>query len=176
MNAAAVVPRVARLVTVRPSSTHLVRAMAAVAGEPAAAGGAASPAAAAAASAAAAVGSVVLRGADGPIAASLVARLTAAFAPVTHLELENESHRHSVPPGSESHFKVFIVSPAFEGLPILERHRRVNAAAGSPLPVHALSIAAKTPAQWAAGAVAQSTPGCLGGSKHDAAPPAGAKV
>ncbi len=123
--------------------------------------------------------SLVLTRADGPIAAALVERLTAAFAPVAHLELENESHRHSVPPGSESHFKVFIVSPAFENVPLLERHRRVNAAAaggtGAPLPVHALSISAKTPAQWAAGAAAQSTPGCLGGSKHDAAPPAGAK-
>ncbi|HCP04161.1 MAG TPA: BolA family transcriptional regulator, partial [Pseudomonas sp.] len=27
-----------------------------------------------------------------------------------HLELINESHMHSVPPGSESHFKAVVVS------------------------------------------------------------------
>ena len=32
----------------------------------------------------------------------------------TQLEVINESHQHNVPPGSESHFKIIIVSQAFE--------------------------------------------------------------
>ena len=32
-----------------------------------------------------------------------------AFAPL-HLEVTNESHMHSVPAGSETHFKVIVVS------------------------------------------------------------------
>lgn len=40
-----------------------------------------------------------------PIQASITAKLTEAFAP-TVLEVENESYKHSVPKGSESHFKV----------------------------------------------------------------------
>ncbi len=118
--------------------------------------------------------------AAGPLQAQLEARLRAALAPVAHLEIENESYKHSVPAGSESHFKVFVVSPAFAGVPLLQRHRMVNDAAkggggAAALPFHALSIQAKTPEQWAAGAGAamQSTPNCKGGSKADAGPVAG---
>lgn len=105
----------------------------------------------------------------GPIQATIEARLKDAFEPV-HLEVENESFKHSVPPGSESHFKVFVVSPKFDGVPLLQRHRLVNDAikgSAADLPVHALSIQAKTPAQWQAGATIQSTPNCKGGSKAD---------
>lgn len=31
------------------------------------------------------------------------------------LEVINESNNHNVPPGSESHFKVIVVSNAFQG-------------------------------------------------------------
>jgi BolA-like protein 1 len=52
---------------------------------------------------------------------------------------------------SESHFKVFVVSEKFEGMSVLARHRAVNDAVRNKdtgeLPVHALSIQAKTPAQ-----------------------------
>lgn len=109
-------------------------------------------------------------GGSGPIATLLTSRLTSAFAPA-HLELVNESSKHSVPAGSESHFKVFIVADAFAGLPLLARHRAVNAAvaAGGELPVHALSISAKTPSEWAGGAKLQTTPACLGGAAAERA-------
>ena len=32
----------------------------------------------------------------------------------SYLTVVNESHMHSVPPGSESHFKLVIVSDSFE--------------------------------------------------------------
>ncbi|MGL4717279.1 MAG: BolA family protein, partial [Aeromonas sp.] len=54
------------------------------------------------------------------------AKLTAALSP-TRLEVFNESHMHRVEPGSESHFKVVIVSQQFAGQRLLARHRQVNA-------------------------------------------------
>jgi BolA protein len=112
--------------------------------------------------------------AAGPVQRAMTAKLTAALAPL-QLEVENESYKHAGPPGSESHFKVLVVSAAFDGVPLLERHRLVHAALAEELKpggVHALSISAKTPAQMAAAGgrvVAPATPPCLGGSKGAAA-------
>ena len=44
-----------------------------------------------------------------------------------HLEVINESAMHNVPAGSESHFKVVIVTPMFGGERLINRHRAVNA-------------------------------------------------
>jgi len=43
-----------------------------------------------------------------------------------YLNVENESHNHAVPPNSETHFKVTIVTEEFEGLRLIMRHRLVN--------------------------------------------------
>lgn len=86
----------------------------------------------------------------------------------TFLEVVNESHMHSVPPGSESHFKVVIVSPRFEGLPLVARHRLVYETLGDEMrEIHALAITGKTPAEWEASPSAPKSPPCLGGSKAD---------
>ena len=58
---------------------------------------------------------------------TITEKLTAALAPL-HLQVINESHKHSVPPGSESHFKVVIVSEQFQGQPLVRRHQAVNTA------------------------------------------------
>ena len=81
----------------------------------------------------------------------------------------NESYKHSVPTGSESHFKVVIVSDQFEGLPLIQRHRLVNSVLEDELKndIHALSIQAKTPVQWEKNATVHQTPNCLGGSKRE---------
>jgi len=101
----------------------------------------------------------------GPVQKLMQEQLTEAFSP-SALEIENESYKHSVPKGSESHFKVFIVSDRFEGVKLLQRHRMVNAAVADLLAnkVHALSIKAKTPSQAASGAAIQTTPNCKGGA------------
>jgi BolA-like protein 1 len=94
-------------------------------------------------------------------------KLSLALQPV-HLDVENESRMHSVPAGSETHFKVVVVSDAFEGLGLVDRHRRVNAALADELEsgLHALTIRALTPAQWnEQGAAGFQSPACLGGSK-----------
>jgi stress-induced morphogen len=92
--------------------------------------------------------------------------LRQALAP-THLEVVNESHMHSVPPGSETHFKVVVVSPEFEGLPLIQRHRRVNDLCKGELAagLHALSIHAFSPSQWSAQhGVELASPSCRGGN------------
>jgi BolA protein len=84
------------------------------------------------------------------------------------LEVTNESHMHNVPPGSESHFKVMVVSDGFEGQRLIARHRLVNHLLRDELdgPVHALSIHAYTSAEWfERGGRPPQSPPCLGGGK-----------
>jgi stress-induced morphogen len=50
----------------------------------------------------------------GPVEQRIVEKITSALSPV-HLAVVNESYMHSVPRGSETHFKVFVVSDKFEG-------------------------------------------------------------
>jgi BolA protein len=91
-------------------------------------------------------------------------KLHAAFAPL-HLEVVNESSNHRVPPGSESHFKVVLVTSAFDGERLLARHRRVNAVLAAELAggVHALALHTYTPTEWQTrfGAAPES-PACAG--------------
>jgi BolA protein len=96
-------------------------------------------------------------------------RLREALSP-EHLELENESHMHSVPPGSESHFRLVLVSEAFAGQRKVARHQRIYQLLAEELagPVHALSIFAWTPEEWCQrGEPAPASPQCMGGSKRE---------
>lgn len=88
-----------------------------------------------------------------PIRAGIEAKLTAALAPQS-LEVTDESHRHAGHghhhhPDGETHFRVEIVSAAFEGKSRVERHRMINALLAEELSgrVHALAIGARTPAE-----------------------------
>lgn len=84
------------------------------------------------------------------------------------LELVNESHMHSVPPGSESHFKAVVVSQQFAGLNAVKRHQRVYSSLGDLMTkIHALALHTYTPGEWAARQQAPASPNCLGGSKAD---------
>lgn len=70
----------------------------------------------------------------------------------THLDIINESLGHGgYFPGKESHFKVVLVSPDFEGQRLVKRHQRVYALAAeliNPAHIHALAIHAYTPTEW----------------------------
>ena len=84
------------------------------------------------------------------------------------LQVENESHMHNVAPGSESHFKVTIVSDAFNDQMLIKRHRMVNKALQQEMQqIHALALHTLTPDEWKAraGKVADS-PKCRGGGKN----------
>ncbi|KAM7421441.1 hypothetical protein PAMA_015532 [Pampus argenteus] len=103
-----------------------------------------------------------------PVERTIRTKLTNSLKP-DHLEVHNESHMHAVPPGSESHFRVLVVSSQFEGLSLIQRHRLVNEALKEELSscVHALAIQAKTPEQWGSNPALAKSPPCMGGSRGD---------
>ena len=79
-------------------------------------------------------------------------KLTKSFAP-ERLDVIDESHQHvghaGHRPGGETHFRVYIVSQAFQGKSRLERHRMVNETLAGELAggVHALAIHANAPGE-----------------------------
>jgi BolA protein len=79
-------------------------------------------------------------------------KLNEAFKPES-LEVVDESHLHEGHaghrPGGETHFRVYIVSPAFKGKSRIERHRMINTALTAELAgsVHALAIVAQAPGE-----------------------------
>ena len=94
-------------------------------------------------------------------------KLREAFAPL-HVEVDDESHMHSVPEGAQSHFRVVLVSEAFDGKPLIQRHRAINKLLVDELAggVHALALHTMTPEEWfAKGGQAPESPPCEGGSK-----------
>lgn len=94
-------------------------------------------------------------------------KLRDAMTPL-HLEVLDESHAHSVPEGSESHFKVTLVTPLFEGKKLVERHRAVNALLADEFGtgLHALALHTMTPEEWfGKGGVSPDSPACMGGSR-----------
>lgn len=98
---------------------------------------------------------------------TITERLTLILQPSV-LEVENESHMHNVAPGSESHFKVTIVSDQFEQLSLIKRHRLVNKTLEQEIPkIHALALHTMTKDEYfeKAGKVAES-PLCQGGGKN----------
>ncbi len=101
---------------------------------------------------------------------AIEAKVAGALSP-SHLDVINESHMHSVPPGSESHFKLVIVSDRFEGVSRVKRHQTVNAILEKEISedIHALSMETLTPGEWQArqGRTLDS-PACLGGGKAEA--------
>ena len=99
---------------------------------------------------------------------SIQSALQETFAP-SELRVTNESGNHSVAPGSETHFRVLVVSTQFEGRNRVARHRAVNKALAAEFEqgLHALAIDAWTPSEWAERAAPSVSPDCLGGSRHD---------
>lgn len=95
-------------------------------------------------------------------------KLGRAFQPA-HLEVINESYMHSVPPGSETHFKVTLVSAFFEGKRQVQRHQAIYACLSEELGagVHALALHTFSPKEWQTDDRVPKSPQCLGGSKHD---------
>lgn len=82
------------------------------------------------------------------------------------LLLQNESHMHAgYFEGKESHFKLVIVSEAFEKQRLAARHQTVYALAQPFLTVsggmvHALAIHAYTPSEWVQLEQAPNSPLC----------------
>ena len=79
-------------------------------------------------------------------------KLTSAFSPQS-LDVVDESHLHAGHAGSreggQTHYRVYIVSHAFEGKSRVDRHRMINTALAAELAggVHALAIHAAAPGE-----------------------------
>lgn len=94
-------------------------------------------------------------------------KLTDSFSP-SHIEVENESNMHNVPPGSESHFKVVVVSELFQDKSLIQRHRMINQSLQEELQshIHALAIHTYTQNEWAEKEFKDlKSPPCHGGGK-----------
>ena len=94
-------------------------------------------------------------------------KITDSLKPI-HLEVVNESNNHNVPPGSESHFKITVVSTEFDGKMLIARHRVINQLLADELAgeIHALSMHTYTPQEWDdKNQQTRQSPPCLGGSK-----------
>lgn len=92
------------------------------------------------------------------------------FSP-SHLEVVNESHMHNVPTGSESHFKVVLVTRQFSGERLINRHRAVNSLLKDELAndIHALALHTYTEEEWQnLYGGAPMSPQCRGGMKKKA--------
>ena len=94
-------------------------------------------------------------------------KLLEEFSP-ERLRLDNDSKRHAGP-ATESHFRLVLVSGAFEGVSAVQRQRLVFACLSEELagPVHALQMKCMTPAEYEAvdGEVTLKAPPCGGGHK-----------
>jgi BolA family transcriptional regulator, general stress-responsive regulator len=79
-------------------------------------------------------------------------KLTKAFAPES-LSVVDESHQHAghagAREGGETHYRVHIVSQAFQGKSRIDRHRMINTTLADELAggVHALAIHASAPGE-----------------------------
>ena len=84
------------------------------------------------------------------VAETIRAKLEAAFAP-SALDVRDESGLHrghaGWKEGGETHFRVTVVSSAFDGLTRVERHRLVHGVLDAELQgrVHALALSLFTP-------------------------------
>lgn len=72
--------------------------------------------------------------------------------PIRRIAVTDDSHHHIGHAGAadgRGHFSVHVVSPAFEGRSLLQRHRLVYEALGDAMEtdIHALAIRALTPAE-----------------------------
>ena len=88
---------------------------------------------------------------------------------IQHLEVANESHMHSVPENSETHFKLVIVTDDFDGKRSVARHQMIYKILSAELAgeVHALALHTYTAAEWQQReGSSPASPNCLGGSKR----------
>ncbi len=76
-------------------------------------------------------------------------KLEKHFQPLV-LKVINESSNHNVPDGSESHFRVILVSEKFKGVSVVKRHQMIYKVVSEQLKdkIHAFSQHTLTPEEW----------------------------
>ena len=80
---------------------------------------------------------------------ALEQRLCQEFQP-HFITVENESHMHSSGRGADSHFKIVLVSDAFEGQSKVARHRKIYQFLSQDLQngIHTLALHLYTQQEW----------------------------
>ena len=95
---------------------------------------------------------------------SIEKKLEQALHP-SYLEVRNESISHNVPADSQTHFRLTVVAASFEGLSLVQRHRKIYAllqeefAAG----LHALAMHTYVPEEWGENKAVTASPACAKG-------------
>lgn len=105
------------------------------------------------------------------VISTIETKLQTAFSPL-YCEVLNESHMHSVPKNSETHFKVTLVSDNFNDVRKVQRHQQVYAVLEQELKtgVHALALHLYTQAEWQLNEqLSPTSPKCMGGGKKEGA-------
>jgi BolA protein len=89
------------------------------------------------------------------------------FGGIELLEIVDESHLHAGRAGQESHFKVMVVSEAFQGLSRVQRQRQINQLLKVEFDsgLHALSMRLLTPEEFNSQSGSFQTPDCRGGER-----------
>jgi BolA protein len=110
----------------------------------------------------------------GPVCALIKETIEKSYLKPYHVELINESYKHNgFKPGKETHLILTVVTHAFEAMPMIERHRRLNDLVKDIVKehqIHALSLYTPNPTLWYDSFLRglkleekYRTPPCLGG-------------
>lgn len=85
------------------------------------------------------------------------------------LTVENESHMHSGPADSETHFRIVVVADAFAGRRQVQCHQAVYGLLHDMIgnPIHALALHTYGPDDWESAQSAPESPACHGGSSKE---------
>ncbi|CAF1361967.1 unnamed protein product [Rotaria sordida] len=89
---------------------------------------------------------------SGPVCALIKETIEKSYLKPYHVELINESYKHNgFKPGKETHLQLIVITHAFESMPIIERHRRLNDLVKDIVKehkIHALSLYTPNPTLW----------------------------
>ena len=79
-----------------------------------------------------------------------------------YIELVNESFMHNVPRGSESHFKLVVVSDIFKNMTLVQRHKHIYSSLKTTMNnIHALSINAFDIDEFKLNPTKSKSPDCI---------------
>tara|TARA_B110000467_G_C17879393_1_gene244010 strand:+ start:50 stop:361 length:312 start_codon:yes stop_codon:yes gene_type:complete len=79
-----------------------------------------------------------------------------------YIELVNESFMHNVPRGSESHFKLVVVSNIFKNMTLIQRHKHIYSCLNTIMNnIHALSINAFDTEEFRLNPDISRSPNCI---------------
>jgi BolA protein len=96
----------------------------------------------------------------GPIESQIINTLSTSMN-LSSLKIINESFMHNVPKGSESHFKIVVVTNDFDNLSIIKRHKLIYKTLDNLMnKIHALSIHAFNEEEFKLNPIILDSPEC----------------